>query len=400
MRNLSAVEFLDKLRKFQGGSETNYWYDNFTMKCLFENDDFAPVNLTVSGGRIWAPRTNITSLQWLDVIPFTLNMNFDDDNSHGLLPRVEEIGSCLLSTNPQRPTLLDPHESRVKPPNCCVPAYVGPLDTVTAFTCFTTTSLTITPNTLETILNTTFSLSWCKLRLCAKRYEQVTVENRTLKAGTIKEFTLSMVTNTSSAHNYSDKFNLDSQLYGDDWIFANQSLPEQFIIGNGSREVLWLKLLNRLELWDTMAQFEDFIISSGWPKFYDAVATAGSALIRNPANPSAKTISGPAYKEITFVRVRWVWLVLPLSLAVGSVLFLILTAWQSRNKPYLYKTSILPFLFHPMDDLKKERSELGLGERTTACQRETGDGLLKVAKRRRAKLGQGAEGNMELKIAD
>lgn len=176
----------------------------------------------------------------------------------------------------------------------------------------------------------------------------MTIESGALKAGSINQFQLSRRENTSAT------IDEDGVALADDFIYVHKDLKDLFIIGNDSAASLRSNLWETIEGGGWRGYWSDFVDASGWSNFFDAVAEAATAMIRSPTNPRVTTIHGPAYVEETYVKVRWVWLVLPLFLVVFSALFLLLTAMRSRRKLYLYKTSILPLLFHPVNGLQKK----------------------------------------------
>ncbi|KAK5739083.1 hypothetical protein LTR17_005603 [Elasticomyces elasticus] len=64
-------------------------------------------------------------------------------------------------------------------------------------------------------------------------------------------------------------------------------------------------------------------------------------------------VPGLAYQREVHVSVAWVWLSLPIALTLGSILLLIAAAVQSkRHKVKLWKSSVLPLLYHGFEDGK------------------------------------------------
>ncbi|KAK5690875.1 hypothetical protein LTR97_012038 [Elasticomyces elasticus] len=62
-------------------------------------------------------------------------------------------------------------------------------------------------------------------------------------------------------------------------------------------------------------------------------------------------VRGLAYQREVHVSVAWVWLSLPIALTLGSILLLIAAAVQSkRYKVKLWKSSVLPLLYHGFED--------------------------------------------------
>lgn len=57
------------------------------------------------------------------------------------------------------------------------------------------------------------------------------------------------------------------------------------------------------------------------------------------------TIPGKAFREETYIHVRWAWIILPMLAALFSIMFLIATVTTSRKlNTVLWKDSVLPLL--------------------------------------------------------
>ncbi|KAE8152056.1 hypothetical protein BDV25DRAFT_170841 [Aspergillus avenaceus] len=56
------------------------------------------------------------------------------------------------------------------------------------------------------------------------------------------------------------------------------------------------------------------------------------------------TVKGTTWTVESFVRVRWVWMILPIALVVMTIVFLIMTVVKTRNQ-YIWKSSPLALLF-------------------------------------------------------
>ncbi|KAK5754172.1 hypothetical protein LTS12_015698 [Elasticomyces elasticus] len=66
---------------------------------------------------------------------------------------------------------------------------------------------------------------------------------------------------------------------------------------------------------------------------------------------TTEQVPGQAYQREVHVSVAWVWLSLPIALTLGSILLLIAAAVQSkRYKVKLWKSSVLPLLYHGFED--------------------------------------------------
>lgn len=85
-----------------------------------------------------------------------------------------------------------------------------------------------------------------------------------------------------------------------------------------------------------------------------------STLSSHARDISNVTVVGTLITRETYVNVRWRWLILPCSILVLGLVFLSTTAFISRSwKSDLWKTSVLPFLYHGLeDDLIPKNDEL------------------------------------------
>jgi hypothetical protein len=81
--------------------------------------------------------------------------------------------------------------------------------------------------------------------------------------------------------------------------------------------------------------------SEGWPAVIRDIGNVAGEYIRSSDSPDARIARGKAWAPQPFFDVEWAWLSLPIILLVLAVVFLGLTAVQSRRKPYLYKSSVL-----------------------------------------------------------
>ena len=62
-------------------------------------------------------------------------------------------------------------------------------------------------------------------------------------------------------------------------------------------------------------------------------------------------VMGKAGTMVTFVRVQWLWLILPLILVLMGLIFLLVTRQASKKrKTPLWKASLWPLLFRGLED--------------------------------------------------
>ncbi|KAF2653117.1 hypothetical protein K491DRAFT_695005 [Lophiostoma macrostomum CBS 122681] len=93
--------------------------------------------------------------------------------------------------------------------------------------------------------------------------------------------------------------------------------------------------------------------AGGIPAVFDTLAVSVTTAIRTAlsiaTNEDNSTIPGTEYATVTYVRVRWWWLALPVALEVGTALLLLLTIWNSaRGELAMWKNSALALMFHGM----------------------------------------------------
>ncbi|KAH7116104.1 hypothetical protein B0J11DRAFT_584137 [Dendryphion nanum] len=124
---------------------------------------------------------------------------------------------------------------------------------------------------------------------------------------------------------------------------------------------------------------------TNWTQRFEEMASICSGILQGRFNPNSTNVSAAAYGDAVFIDVHWVWMGLPLSLVVFSVLVLVSTMLESSRKRYLLKTSILAVLYHGLEegdldgdellDAKKMRKR---SQRTSVKFGETNNGTLKL----------------------
>jgi hypothetical protein len=73
-------------------------------------------------------------------------------------------------------------------------------------------------------------------------------------------------------------------------------------------------------------------------------ASIAAALTANARNRVCQgTVSGDAWTNVSYIRIRWLWMLLPVVLVVLSILFFIVTVIHTRNQ-YIWKSSPLALL--------------------------------------------------------
>ncbi|KAF2010546.1 hypothetical protein BU24DRAFT_467165 [Aaosphaeria arxii CBS 175.79] len=136
-----------------------------------------------------------------------------------------------------------------------------------------------------------------------------------------------------------------------------------------------------------------------WSKFFERVAGAMTNMLQSTASPNHVNVTGWAMRNETRYQVRWEWFIMPLLLVLLSAVFLVLTAWKSTKKPYLFKNSNIALLADGLDgwnadEWRKIQGEIGLR------QKETDGDLLKLAVTYRATFGRNTEGDLMILKAE
>ena len=85
---------------------------------------------------------------------------------------------------------------------------------------------------------------------------------------------------------------------------------------------------------------------------FEGIAASLTQLGRD-SRPSE--VTGLVGLRVTYVHIRWEWLILPAVLEVAGIALLLLTIVAAkRAKTPLWKGSVLPFLYHGLEDGMKE----------------------------------------------
>jgi hypothetical protein len=180
-------------------------------------------------------------------------------------------------------------------------------------------------------------LTRCRPSLCARRYENISVgpSGKTTAKTTDVHLDVNGLLHIATAST----------------LQAKDDSNNTFYIGTDPVYSLWS------EVWWSMTE-KDFTYSlyrnlprakDDWAQLWERISDVITQAIRSPANPNATRIYGEAYGPEIFVRVRWEWFIVPISLVVGSNIFLCLTIYHNRKNPYLYKNSVMAILFHSLE---------------------------------------------------
>jgi hypothetical protein len=258
-------------------------------------------------------------------------------------------------------------------------------DTIDTFTCLDTNWWLGDTRNLDSFGEFNATLSWCSMKLCALEHTDVTISNQQLDGmgGATVHFNTKPMPLTKQGNGGE---------FGKDTIASAEGISDIFVIGPKSTSDI-ARILETTLYSDNFKGFMEYARFEGnsnpsWEDILLPIGQVVSSHIRSNENPNARNFTGSAFGPKIFVGVRWVWLTLPLSLVLFSILFLILTALQSSGKPYLFKSSILATMLYGLEGGKTD------GLQTATANRETGSDLAKLATGVQAVLVSNEDGTL------
>lgn len=84
----------------------------------------------------------------------------------------------------------------------------------------------------------------------------------------------------------------------------------------------------------------------------ESFATSITNALRSASNPLSDGISGKAFRDESFIHVRWPWIILPISTTIGSIALLIGTLIMCHSqKVALWKDSVIPLMMGQLQTL-------------------------------------------------
>lgn len=350
--------------------------------------DFVFCSVSIPGSA--SSSTNVTQIKVI-----ANNWNFDDSLNIPLKivwPSFKQSVKSLRYINGTDTTLEESYDSTDTPILLSNQTYAGMVNPLLGFAYIELNvpeNATIQMNSSSLLRGLSVKkASRCGLAFCARTYK-VSVSNGTTSSTVIDEdFGVSYLSTQKASASYATSWRSNS---------TKSAAPDGSVIVNGGREAADS---SQFDFSYTVESFGNFNLEGGTKRrFY----CGGIGCSANAAVPSgyesnssvAINSSGPAQKvvhdgglEITmkniassitqyardtsdsallgtmgttdsYVHVRWPWLILPAVLIVLGVILLGTTAYISA-KLKLWKTSVLPFLYHGLDKgLVPEGDELG-----------------------------------------
>lgn len=217
----------------------------------------------------------------------------------------------------------------------------GVYDATPSFYNFST--LVVAANT-----NWTAKLTTCELSWCAWAYENATSRGTDLDLGIARQFPLQFAGTWDKTNDTSNLVDTQSVCTATGDYPAE--LNNTFTISQGKE--YFLKYAVRLILkagYQGADFYTQLTLATSSLDYTDTTAMSSNlaAFMTNALRTQDGMQSvGTAWESVTFIEVRWVWLLLPAAVVLGSAILLGLTIAQStRHGTVLWKTSLLAFLF-------------------------------------------------------
>jgi hypothetical protein len=251
--------------------------------------------------------------------------------------------------------------------------------TVTTYTCFDLTSYMGVFTDLSRLGEINGTITRCELEMCVQTYKQPTFKNNQFFPGELIDNPFETEGNWTTTEGPHDaRFGFDFGYNGVD-LFGRQLASATGTDG-----------YDHLDTYDSGLVR---ILNGNFTEVFRRLAAACSVVMQSPKNSETRKIVGTAYALETYVKVRWVWLIMPLSVFLISTVFMIYTVVRCWKIPYLYKTSSLATLFHGLEVAAFEDFEKNFEEH----EKETDDDMFKIAEKMRVRLGHDGNGRLKLK---
>ncbi|KAL9617965.1 MAG: hypothetical protein Q9160_007270 [Pyrenula sp. 1 TL-2023] len=252
-------------------------------------------------------------------------------------------------------------------------------DTIDKFSCLSMLQFPVQMKGIETFRQIKGRMTWCRLHFCAQHYQDATIKNGVMSSKTERTIPFTMTENPS----------------GDNIGIAGDDELTKFHLGNKSRNALSNMIQDLTQSPPLVSSFITPFLqkSDSVVPFFNSIATVSTALIRcSQANPQVKNRSGEAFGPEVYVRVRWEWFLMPLSIVLLSGIFLVLTVVQSWNRHTRFRSSIVAALFHGLEGWDDDELRI---ERDSGGEKETDSMLLKKAERMKVVLKENDKGTLK-----
>ncbi|MCJ1379713.1 hypothetical protein MMC17_002815 [Xylographa soralifera] len=225
----------------------------------------------------------------------------------------------------------------------------------------------------------------CSFFLCVNQYD-ISVTNGIVTETVVQTWDSSYL-NLNSTVEFSDQgqlmFSLDLPHDEDDYkmnsnpVFSigsyTYSVLQDFLSSTFSGDIIQYAPITSpiLEALADYGTFKDpnapdSIDLSNLPGIMANITQSISAALRQAEHMN--TTTGRAYRSGTYIQVVWYWLIFPGVLLMITLIFLVMTIWQTKNSDIMtWKASPLPLLFHGLSSqhLTQVKDILQLSEMNT-----------------------------------
>ncbi|KAF2143983.1 uncharacterized protein K452DRAFT_306628 [Aplosporella prunicola CBS 121167] len=210
-----------------------------------------------------------------------------------------------------------------------------------------------------------YNIKECDIYWCAREYEDARVSNGSFSAVLNTSHTLEEITNLNSTKEW-ESFDSHDALYLDEIMYLR--LPEDlkrnetFVIDIRQHNAL-AQLLSSIMRVNQTANYSSsgveqsdyfgiMIVNDNITRFIEEIAESLSNRIRYA--DSSYRVHGTAFRDETYISVRWKWAALPPALLLLTAFYLACAVLQNAKRgTALWKSSSLALLFHELEGWQK-----------------------------------------------
>ena len=244
----------------------------------------------------------------------------------------------------------------------------------------------------------------CSWYWCHRQYSNVSIVNGVLKYGSLEKIPLRPEWNENIFGSSETTFENSTLM-----IAANSTSVGELKYPLSYYED-WLLWDNIAQLFNTTQERETYTTSlltllirpQDPEKLTEAVSESLTNYMRSTNYTGFQKVTGKALSQETYVHVRWVWLLLPMSLTLLGAILLLTSIFMSERRKHrlpLLKSSALALLFHGLAGFDGSESEKDKLRPPTHPREEDPKKLEKMAKSLRVRLQTDGEGVMKLRRA-
>jgi hypothetical protein len=221
------------------------------------------------------------------------------------------------------------------------------LTTIVKITGYQPISWPSTREEFETWNGFTGNITVCKIKYCVYRYhESGTTENG--------KFETSMPTETALEYDVHE----NADMSGSDFTFNESgSKEEKYAIVFRSIYTVSNQIFlfaHRMLMADSPYNtLDSYLADTPWEVLAQGLSSVATSIINSDQNMNSTKLEVTAYELEVYIRVRWLWFILPLSTVLLAALFLILSIVRSKDE-VKFKSSVLAPLFHGLERWQQE----------------------------------------------